>query len=754
MKEYKRLWVILAIIMIGSFTVLGYFGKEVYNERPPIPTAFVSEDGKTVYTEEDIYAGQTAWQSIGGMSIGSIWGHGAYQAPDWTADWLHREVLNWLDQQAQRQFGKNFEQLSERDKATLSYDSKVAFRTNTFDKATNKVTLSEDRIRSIQSVAAYYDKLFSDDPAFQKLRSAYAMKENTLPDPELRSKMAAFFFWSAWAASTNRPGLDVTYTNNWPHEPLIGNEPTPENVIWSIASVVTLIFGIGLIIWVWAFFTHQQHIEVEAPKADPLSLIKLTPSQKALGKYLLVVAALFLVQVLLGGATAHYTVEGQNFYGIPLSEYLPYTLTRTWHIQSSIFWIATGFLAAGLFLVPIINGGKDPKYQKLGVDVLFWALIVVVVGSFGGQFVALKGWMATNLNWWFGHQGYEYVELGRVWQLALFVGLVFWLVLMMRGIYLALRAPGDKSLLILFTMAAAAIGIFYAPALIYGEHTHISIMEYWRWWVVHLWVEGFFEVFATCSVGFVFYNLGVVSKHTATTASLLAAMLFMIGGIPGTFHHLYFAGTTTPITAIGAMFSALEVVPLVLLGYDAFENWTVQHKAIWMKPMRWPLMFFIAVSFWNMLGAGVFGFLINPPISLYYLQGLNTAANHGHASLFGVYGFLALGFSLMVLRYIRPTLKLNNRLMGIAFVALNLGLALMLFTSLLPVGIIQANASISVGLWWARSAEFVEQTPIIHTLRWVRTIGDMIFICGAAAYGLQMVLGLMHKETGADVEKA
>ena len=178
-----------------------------------------------------------------------------------------------------------------------------------------------------------------------------------------------------------------------------------------------------------------------------------------------------------------------------------------------------------------------------------------------------------------------------------------------------------RSLLILFTMAAAAIGIFYAPALIYGEHTHISIMEYWRWWVVHLWVEGFFEVFATCSVGFVFYNLGVVSKHTATTASLLAAMLFMIGGIPGTFHHLYFAGTTTPITAIGAMFSALEVVPLVLLGYDAFENWTVQHKAVWMKPMRWPLMFFIAVSFWNMLGAGVFGFLINPPISLYYQIG-------------------------------------------------------------------------------------------------------------------------------------
>ncbi|MDO4636678.1 MAG: nitric-oxide reductase large subunit [Lautropia sp.] len=753
MKEYKRLWVILAIILIGSFTVLGYFGKEVYNGRPPIPSAFVSESGKIIYSEQDIHDGQSAWQSIGGMSVGSVWGHGAYQAPDWSADWLHREVLGWLDQQAQRQYGKAFAQLSDRDKATLSYDSKVAFRKNTYDPVTRRVTLSDDRIRSIMANAAYYDRLFGNDPALRSTRSDYAMKENTLADPEKRAKLNAFIFWSAWAASTNRPGLNVTYTNNWPHEPLIGNEPTPENVIWSIASVVTLIFGIGTIIWIWAFFTHQQHVEVEAPSRDPLTLISLTPSQKALGKYLLVVAALFLVQVLLGGATAHYTVEGQNFYGIPLSEYLPYSLTRTWHIQASIFWIATGFLAAGLFLVPIINGGRDPKFQKLGVNVLFWALIVVVAGSFLGQFIALKGWMSSQLNFWFGHQGYEYVELGRIWQIALFIGLVLWLVLMLRGIIGALRVPGDKSLLVLFTLAAISIGVFYAPALFYGEQTHISIMEYWRWWVVHLWVEGFFEVFATCSVGFIFYNLGVVSKHTATTASLLAAMLFLIGGIPGTFHHLYFSGTTTPITAIGAMFSALEVVPLVLLGYDAFENWTVQHKAIWMAPMRWPLMFFISVSFWNMVGAGVFGFLINPPISLYYLQGLNTAPNHGHAALFGVYGFLALGFSLMVLRYIRPSLRLNDRLMGISFVALNLGLALMLFTSLLPIGIIQANASISVGLWWARSAEFIHQTPIIHTLRWVRTIGDMIFIAGAAAYGLQMVIGLTHKESGSTPAK-
>lgn len=752
MKEYKKLWMLLGVILAGAFFVLGYFGKEVYEERPPLDEGmqFVSESGEVIYTYQDILDGQSAWQSIGGMSVGTVWGHGAYQAPDWTADWIHREVLGWLDQQALRNYGKPYSELAERDQATLRYDSQKAFRTNTYDAASGKITLSEDRVRSIRATAEYYDKLFGDYPALQPLREAYAMKENTLPEASRRDKLNAFFFWSAWAASTNRPGLDMTYTNNWPHEPLVGNHPTAENVIWSIASVVTLIFGVGMVIWIWAFCVHHEHDEPVTPAQDPLTLVRLTPSQKALGKYLLIVAALFFVQVMLGGFTAHYTVEGQDFYGIPVSDWLPYSLTRTWHIQAAIFWIATGFLAAGLFLVPIINGGHDPKYQKLGVDILFWALIVVVAGSFLGQFVALKGWMNEKLNFWLGHQGYEFVEIGRLWQIALFIGMVFWLVLMLRGIWAALRQPGDKSLLILFTMSAAAIGVFYAPALFYGEHTHISIMEYWRWWVVHLWVEGFFEVFATTAVGFIFYNLGLVSKRAATTAALLAAMLFLIGGIPGTFHHLYFSGTTTPIMAIGAMFSALEVVPLVLLGYEAFENWTAQHKADWMKPMRWPLTCFIAVSFWNMLGAGVFGFLINPPISLYYLQGLNTTPNHGHAAMFGVYGFLALGFTLMVLRYIRPTLNLNGKLMFIAFWGLNLGLVLMLFTSLLPIGFIQAHAAITEGLWWARSAEFVEQTPIIHTLRWVRTIGDIVFIIGAVAFGLQVVKGLMHREPEAN----
>ncbi|UJF24541.1 nitric-oxide reductase large subunit [Suttonella sp. R2A3] len=744
MKSYKWLWATLVITMVITFSVLGYYGREVYREAPPIPQTFVSESGETIYSQDDIFAGQSAWQSIGGMSVGTVWGHGAYQAPDWTADWLHRELLSWMDIEAQKQFGKSYDALDEENQSLIELRAKLAFRENTYNTESGAVTLSDQRIAAIKNTAVYYDKLFGDDPEYQKSREHFAMKENTLSDADKRAQMTGFFFWSSWAASTNRPNMDVTYTNNWPHEPIIDNVPTTENIMWSVASVVLLVFGVGMVIWLWAFYSEKDPEVPTAPKQDPLSLVTLTPSQKALWKYLLVVVALFCVQVLLGGFTAHYTVEGQEFYGIPVSQWLPYSLTRTWHIQSAIFWIATAFLAAGLFLVPIINGGRDPKYQALGVNVLFVALLVVVGGSFLGQFVAIKGWMPSWLNFWFGHQGYEFVELGRFWQLALYIGLIFWLVLMLRGVWAALKAPGDNHLLILLTLSIGAIGLFYGTGLFYGEHTNLSIMEYWRWWIVHLWVEGFFEVFATVAIAFIFYTMGLVGVRSATSASILSAILFMLGGVPGTFHHLYFSGTTTPVMAVGAMFSALEVVPLVILGYEAYENWHMQSRAAWMARVKWPLMCFIAVAFWNMLGAGVFGFLINPPISLFYIQGLNTTANHAHAALFGVYGFLSLGFILLILRYIRPDMQFNEKLMKVAFWGLNIGLAMMMFMTLLPHGVIQAYAAIEHGLWYARGEEFM-QSDILVTLRWIRTFGDVVFIIGAFAVTAQIVLGVMGK---------
>ncbi|WP_374394464.1 nitric-oxide reductase large subunit [Sphingopyxis sp.] len=746
MGAYRKLWWTLIAVLTVTFAILGISGVEVYRNAPPIPAKVVSASGEVLMTREDIMAGQAAWQSTGGMQLGSIWGHGAYQAPDWSADWLHRELTAWLSLAAEETYGKPFDDLAIEQKAALTYRLKQEYRHNSLDPATEAVMVSDRRARAIAQAADHYDRLYGSDPALRATRDNYAMKDATLPSAEKRQKLTDFFFWTAWAASTERPGTVATYTNNWPPEPLIGNQPTPENILWSLACVVILIAGVGSLIWGWAFLRRHDDTPLVAADKDPLTLAALTPSQRALGKYLFVVLALFVFQVFIGGFTAHYTIEGQSFYGIDVSQWFPYALTRTWHVQSAVLWIATAFLAAGLFLAPVIHGG-DPKHQKLGVDLLFWALVLVVVGSFGGNYLSIAQEMPDGLGFWLGHQGYEFLDLGRVWQFALFAGLLVWLVLMLRCMMPALRREkgGDRSLLLLLTVSTVAIGLFYGSGLFYGERTHITIMEYWRWWVVHLWVEGIFEVFATTAIAFVFVSMGLVSKRIATAACLASASLFMVGGVPGTFHHLYFSGTTTPVMAVGAAFSALEVVPLIVLGYEAWEHWSLRDRAPWMRPLRWPLMCFVAVAFWNMLGAGVFGFMINTPVALFYLQGLNTTAVHAHAALFGVYGFLALGFTLLVLRYIRPEIGFSERLMRLSFWGLNAGLVLMIFTSLLPVGLFQFEASVTTGMWYARSDEFLQQ-DFLETLRWVRTFGDVVFIVGAVAVAWQVViLGLWRK---------
>ena len=745
MGEYKKYWIAVVAVLIIGFSILGYLGTDVYHQAPPVPTAYVSQDGQVLFTKEDILHGQSAWQSTGGQSVGTVLGHGAYQAPDWTADWLHKEVSIMLDIKSQEAFGVLYNQLGPAQQAAVKEVVKEEYLGSAV-RDDGTVVLSPERITAMNITGRYFVELYGDNPELTLTRDHFAMKDNTLPELQDRIDMARFFFWTTWMASTQRPGTDATYTNNWPHEPLLDHNPTPESVAWSVVSVIILLCGIGVVVWLWSFGKKDDEHALVPPAEDPISKITLTPSQRALGKYLFTILALFLFQLGLGGIIAHYTVEGQAFYGIPLAQYFPYSIARTWHIQASLFWIAMAFLSAGLFLAPIINGGKDPKYQKLGVDILFWALVVLVVGSFAGTYLGVAHQIPAAWNFLLGHQGYEYIELGRIWQWIEYIGILFWLVLMIRSIVGAFKQKGDKNLIAAFIFSVIMVGIFYGPGLFYGEHSHLAIMEYWRWWVIHLWVEGFFEVFSTTLMAFIFVTLGLVSYRAGTVAAISSGAIYLIGGIPGTFHHLYFTGVTSTIVATGASFSALEVVPLVLLGYEAFENYTRLHSAPWMHRLKWPVYCFIAVSFWNLVGAGVFGFLINMPVSLFYIQGLNTTAVHAHTALFGVYGFLSLGFVFLIARYIRPEVEFNDKLMKFGFWALNIGLALMVLISLLPIGLIQAWASITHGLWFARSEEFMQQ-PLLQNLRWLRMIGDTILIIGAVAFFWQIVKVLFPKKS-------
>ena len=743
-----KLWIILGVSLLFSFGLLLLIGREIYQVAPPIPATVVTTSNQVVYTNADIHKGQSVWQSLGGMQQGSIWGHGSYVAPDWSADWLQREALALLEILGQRNPMPGVS--PEVNQATLLAMLRKEMRTNTYDPASQQITVSEARARAIQHVAKHYSELYTAANAQAlKLRTDYAMPLHSVLNTGEAHALGAFFFWTAWATSTNRPGEQFSYTSNWPHEPLIDNKPTPGIFMWSVISIVLLLAGIGAIVWYYVRQYDQWREELEPEggvrKTDFLEQIRLTPSMRSTAKYFWLVTTLFVIQVLLGMVTAHYAVEGQGLYGLPLAEYLPYSVTRTWHTQLAVYWIATAWLAAGLYVAPLISG-RDPKYQVIGVNFLFGSLVLIVFGSFAGEWAAIHRWFDNlSFNFWFGHQGYEYVDLGRFWQIYLAVGLVLWVILVIRGLTSAFKKPSTgptrtsvsdyRSLLFLVGVSTLCIGLFYGAGLMWGEHTNIAIMNYWRWWVVHLWVEGVFEVFATTLISVLFVQMGLLRVRTAIVMVLVATIIFLIGGVLGTLHHLYFSGTPTSAIAIGASFSALEVVPLMVVGFEAFHHKKVERQAPWIEKYHWPFLFFSAVLFWNFLGAGVFGFLINPPIALYYMQGMNLTANHGHAALFGVYGMLGLGLTLYCLLGLTDFRAWNHKLLRICFWSLNVGMAMMTFMSLLPQGLLQTYASVSESYAYARSAEFIH-SPIMETLVWMRVPGDIVFGVGVFAFAL------------------
>jgi len=739
-KPARKLWQSLGIVFVLSFAALGWLGREIYLAAPPIPKTVATSDGRVLFNGTQVEDGQRAWRSVGGQQLGTVWGHGSYVAPDWSADWLHREAVALRDILAQKSYGRTFDALAPYERASVEAAVRDEMRRNGYDAASGTITVSTERARAIETVAQHYAGLFGDDPRLEHLRDQYAMGDNLLPRSQDRRALTAFFFWSSWAAATDRPGESgLSYTSNWPHEPLVGNTLTTGSAMWSIASIILLIAGIAGMVWYHT--AHKEEGDPQAPVSDPLINAVATPSMKATRKYFFVVIGLILAQIGMGAITAHYAVEGRAFFGMPLADFLPYVVSRTIHTQFAVFWIATAWLATGLYIAPLLSG-HEPKFQKLGVDVLFYALLAIVVGS------TACGWLGTlqkqgfDFSFWFGNQGLEFTSMGRFWQVLLFVGLLFWLALLGRALWPALKKPSEtRGLIAMVFLSAACIGAFYATSLTWGQRTHYAMVEYWRWWLVHLWVEGFFEVFATAVVALIFTRLGLIRAVTANRAIVAETIVFLFGGILGTLHHLYWTGTPTSVIAVGAVFSALEVVPLALIGIEGWQSYKRSRAAPWVAAYRWPILCFVAVGFWNTVGAGLLGFAINPPASLYYVQGLNMTPAHGHAALFGVYGMLGIGLMLFCLRGLYARSLHADRYLAWTFWGLNVGLAMMVFVSLLPAGIYQAWASISQGLWFARSPEIVH-SRVMETLVWLRVPGDVVFAAGGvllAVYALKLL---------------
>ncbi len=718
------------LVMIGGFSVLSVITVLTYTNAPPIPGRVTDTAGATLFDGPTILRGQEIFLKYGLMEHGTLWGHGAYLGPDYSAEYLHRlaEICN--DSYAHERTGRPLAEAPAEEAEVAMSRTRQALKQNRYDPATDVLVFTSCEAASLDAQQREWNEYFRGQTPAPGLPRSY------IKDPAELRDLTAYFAWAAWATVANRPGKDYSYTNNWPYEPMVGNRPSSSAYLWSAMSLITLLGGIGAILFFFGKFDYlgwrgdgtPAHFHDRA-----LSGWKLTPSQWGTGKFFGVVAALFLLQGLAGGALAHYRVEPGAFYGIDIASLLPYNLLRTWHLQLAIFWIATAWVGGGLFLAPLV-GRQEPKGQRFGANVLFGALLVVVLGSLLGEWLGINNRLG-DLWFWLGHQGSEYLDLGRLWQVLLAVGLVLWLVLMFRALRPAMKAAGRSEMASLFLYSAAAIPLFYLPALLYGPHTNFAVIDNWRFWIIHLWVEGFFELFATVLVATMFHQMGLVSVTTATRVVYLDAILYLGAGIIGTGHHWYFTGQGTLNMGLASAFSAMEVVPLTLLTLDAWDFVRIKDRPCaecggnFAGGQIWAIYFLMAVGFWNFVGAGVFGFLINLPIVSYFEVGTLLTSNHGHAAMFGVFGMLALAVLVFCLRAMQTDAAWEGtvKYVRVGFWGLNVGLALMVVADLFPGGVLQLWDSLSHGYWHARRLTYL-MSGTFHTLEWVRIFADSVFL--------------------------
>jgi nitric oxide reductase subunit B len=737
------------LVVVFGFTLLTIVTVKTYGGAPPIPEHVTGISGQVLFTKDDVDRGQDVFFKYALMEHGTLWGHGAYLGPDYTAEYLHRLAEICLDVEAKARFGSAFARLEEMQKVAVGEGVARFLKENRYDQAAHSLTFTPCEQESFLRQEAEWKSYFAGPQPAPGLPSGF------IRDSEEIKALNAYFAWATWATLAVRPGTSDSYTNNWPYEPLVGNTPTSSTYLWSALSLVCLLAGLGLVLFVFGKFDYlgwggpagHRHVH-----EGPLQKWTVTPSQRALGLYFAVVALLYLAQTALGGVLAHYRVEPGGFYGLDLAGLLPYNLARTWHLQLAIFWIATAWVAGGLFLAPLV-GGAEPKRQRLLVLVLLGALAVVVFGSLSGEALGINNKLGT-LWFWLGHQGSEYLDLGRFWQLLLAAGLAFWLFLMFRALRPAMKSGEQGELPSLFLYAAVAIPVFYLPALFYGSHTNFAVIDNWRFWIIHLWVEGFFELFATVLVAVMFVQMGLVTTRTATRLVYLDAILYLAGGIVGTGHHWYFTGQGTLNMGLASCFSALEVVPLTLLTLDAWDFIRLKeqecedcHKPLAAK-QKWAINFLIAVGVWNFVGAGIFGFLINLPIVSYFEVGTSLTANHGHAAMFGVFGMLALGVVFFCLRSMRDDAvwRRAERFVRTGFWGVNVGLGLMVALDLFPGGVLQLRDSIQNGYWHARRLSFLLDGPY-HTLEWIRIAADLTFlVLGALPLALAIGILVMNRK--------
>ncbi|MFB6184424.1 MAG: nitric-oxide reductase large subunit [Haloarculaceae archaeon] len=733
---------VLAVVFVANLVVMGGGAYLAYQEAPPIPKQVVGPDGETVATAADIQAGKEQFQRNGLMDQGSILGNGAYFGADYTADALSRVTRYTREYYANERYDTSYESLTATQRSVVDG---LAERDLDADGGGGDVIHL--------SPAEYY--------AYRQVRDDYAAKyhggapDHGVPAGMIESEAGAkhfadFALWTAWFAHAERPGSSHSYTNDWPYVPGSGNAPPTSAMTWSVVAMVLLVAGAGVGVWLY------NSIDLPEPSVEGVTVpepgeFDLFPSQRAAIRFLPVAALLFVAQVLLGGLLAHYYIERSGFFGlgkllgVNAIQWLPFAMGKTWHIDLGVLWIATLWLGAGLFLPPLLTR-REPSKQATYVNVLLGALVVVAVGGLAGVWLGAQGVFDGKFWWIVGNEGLEYLEVGRLWQVGLLAGFLGWAVLTARGFKPLLDREKPYGLAHLILYAGGSIALLFCAGLLYTPKTNIAVTEFWRWWVVHMWVEGAFEFFIVAIVAVTLVSMNLLQRRSAEKAVMVEALLVMGTGIVGVSHHYWWIGMPDLWVPIGSSFSTLELVPLVFILYEAFGEYRAMKAGGERFPYRLAFMFIIASGLWNFVGAGVLGFFINLPLVNYYEHGTYLTVGHAHAAMFGAFGFLALGMAVYMLQVSVKPSRWDDTNLRRAFWLWNVGLAVMVAVSVLPVGFLQLEAAYTHGYDFARSLAFYDQ-PLVQALFWARMPGDAMIILGTLLFAGDVIAKFRHLRT-------
>ena len=730
-------WILLAVAVI-SFILFFWATAVTYERAPPRPEHFTDPNGATVMTDGDIVAGKSGFQKADLMDYGSLYGMGSYFGQDYTAFALMRLANLTEDKLAEARFGKNFGALAAGEQATVRTEMRRQLQG--INLTQREVALPAELAAAITTVRSDMTKNLATVDLTTGWTPAFSLS------PSEASRTAEFIIYSALTTVARRPDTTWSWTENWPYEPEVGNTPTTNTFVWTWASFCFTFLCFGGVLFIYKFW-------LDTPDDYPMesTLVRfgsLTPSQRKMGKYFLVVAAVLLLQILAGTIMAHAYYDRRSFYGLELHNYLPFNFLRDVHIQAPIVWIGVAWIGSGLFLAPAMAGGREAPKQALLVDLLFWVTVIIVAGALIGNWLGIMGYVENGW-FWFGNQGLSYIQLGRFWQIAFFIGLIAWSALMFRAMWptseMLRRASrqfwtGRIRMENLIWAATINIAVLYVFGMIplTGVGKSFTITDFWRWWVVHLWVEQSFEFFAASMSAYLLMALGLVSRKLAERAVYFELILIFLGGVIGTGHHLYWAGGPSMWIPMGSMFSFIEVLPLVLLIIEAIN----QHQIIQARRQfnyNLAYTYIIGAAFWNFVGAGVFGGgTLNAPLINYYEHGTFLTLNHAHTALFGAFGLLAIGLIYFCLRYIAGDRAPFSETLGLwGFWLYNAGLVLWILLNFFPIGWPQLDAVFEHGFAYARSVDFYNTTLL---WQWMRLPGDVVFAAGALLMAWDFVI--------------